>query len=75
MLPIPIPTKEKLDLAKELFNEAIIIKQAQFRGDYTIKEAEEKLEPLQKLVDSFVCELYGFTKKEAEIINSAVFHS
>ena len=71
MLPIPIPTNEQLIEIKSLFDKAISVKKKQFYDEISLKEAEELLVPIQKQVDKYVCELYGFSSKETALLLSA----
>ena len=58
LLPIIIPSKEKLSEFKILFNLAIETKQKQFSSKISITEAETELARIQKKLDQLVAELY-----------------
>ncbi|GIW62626.1 MAG: hypothetical protein KatS3mg090_0452 [Patescibacteria group bacterium] len=58
-LPIIIPTKNQLKEFEDIFNKAYTVKKNKFEGKITPKEAERKLEEIQKELDKKVLELYG----------------
>lgn len=72
MLPIIIPTDKQLSAIKLLFDKAVEIKQRQFAGKITLKEAEIELIPIQEEVDLFVYDLYGFSPEEIALVENTV---
>jgi hypothetical protein len=57
--PILIPTKEQLNEFESIFNRAVSVQKQKFSGKITEKEAEERLEEIQKELDEKVLKLYG----------------
>ena len=58
-LPIVIPTPEQLKEFELVFDRAKRIQEEKFSGKITEKEAEERLEEIQKELDEKVLKLYG----------------
>ena len=58
-LPIIIPTSEQLKVFEDIFNRAVSVQKEKFAGKLTEKEAEQKLDHIQKELDELVLELYG----------------
>jgi len=58
-LPIIIPTPEQLKEFELVFDRAKRIQEEKFSGKITEKEAEERLEEIQKELDEKVLKLYG----------------
>jgi hypothetical protein len=67
-LPIIIPTKEQLQSFEEIFDEAFDIKKKQFSSQIEKKEAEKKLDDIQKRLDELVFNLYGIIPEEREVV-------
>ena len=57
-LPIIIPTSEQLDIFKNLFNRAVIIKKDFFDSKISFEESEILLNKIQKELDNNVQALY-----------------
>lgn len=57
-LPIIIPTPEQLDIFKNLFNHAVIIKKDFFDSKISFEESEILLNKIQKELDNNVQALY-----------------
>jgi hypothetical protein len=57
-LPIIIPTKSQLKEFEDIFNRAYAIQKNKFEGKITPKEAEKKLDEIQKELDEKVLKLY-----------------
>jgi hypothetical protein len=60
-LPIIIPTLEQLKEFERIFDRAKRVQEEKFSGKISEKEAEEKLNEIQKELDEKVLELYGFS--------------
>ena len=58
-LPIIIPTSEQLKEFELIFDRAKKVQEEKFSGKITEKEAEERLEEIQKELDEKVLKLYG----------------
>jgi len=58
-LPIIIPTSEQLKEFELIFDRAKRVQEEKFSGKITEKEAEERLEEIQKELDEKVLKLYG----------------
>jgi hypothetical protein len=58
-LPIIIPTPEQLKEFELIFDRAKRVQEEKFSGKITEKEAEERLEEIQKELDEKVLKLYG----------------
>ncbi|WP_051132427.1 Eco57I restriction-modification methylase domain-containing protein [Thermodesulfobacterium thermophilum] len=58
-LPIIIPTPEQLKEFELIFDRAKRVQEEKFSGKITEKEAEERLEKIQKELDEKVLKLYG----------------
>jgi len=59
MFPIIVPSNEKLNLIKNIFDDAVSIKKQQFAGSISNDEAKKRLDDIQERVDKATCELYG----------------
>jgi len=57
--PIIIPTQDKLNEFENIFDRAKRVQEEKFSGKISEKEAEERLEKIQKELDEKVLELYG----------------
>jgi hypothetical protein len=60
-LPIIIPTPEQLKEFERIFDRAKRVQEEKFSGRISEKEAEEKLNEIQKELDEKVLELYGLS--------------
>ncbi|BCX11992.1 MAG: hypothetical protein KatS3mg067_0930 [Thermosynechococcus sp.] len=60
-LPIIIPTAEQLKVFEDIFNRAVSVQKQKFAGKLSEKEAEAKLEEIQRELDERVLEMYGVT--------------
>ncbi|MGB9795011.1 MAG: restriction endonuclease, partial [Caldisericum exile] len=58
-IPIIIPTSEQLKAFEDIFHRAVFVQKQKFEGKISEKEAEEKLEEIQKELDEKVLKLYG----------------
>jgi len=59
-LPIPVPTSEQLNDCKKLFDKAYSIQYSFFEETISSSERDKQLSIVQKEVDDFVKQLYGF---------------
>jgi hypothetical protein len=57
-LPIVIPNSEQLNFFENIFNRAVSIQKDKFAGNITEKDADKKLNEIQKELDKFVEEMY-----------------
>jgi hypothetical protein len=60
-LPIIIPTPKQLKEFERIFDRAKKVQEEKFSGKISEKEAEEKLNEIQKELDEKVLELYGLS--------------
>lgn len=60
-LPIIIPTQEQLKEFEGIFDRAVAVQMQKFAQQISEKEAEEKLNEIQKELDEKVLELYGLS--------------
>ena len=57
-LPIIIPTEQQLNEFEKIFNQAYAMKKKQFAGEISNKEANKKLDEIQKILDEKIYQLY-----------------
>ncbi|MHA1974128.1 MAG: Eco57I restriction-modification methylase domain-containing protein, partial [Candidatus Hodarchaeales archaeon] len=67
-IPIIIPTEKQLAEFKEIFDDAMKIKKAQFFSNMNMKQAEVQLLEIQKRLDEKVYALYGVTPEDTAIV-------
>jgi hypothetical protein len=69
LIPVLIPTADKLQSVKEIFDKAIIIRVKESKNFISAQEAEAMLDLIQKNLDSTMSELYGINAETIQPAN------